>query len=109
MSQLPTDAIQKIAEDSMPGWKAVEVKPLGDSIKSADSDFAGVSLEQLRTKFGADLITGGSNSRQPRALSSDAPVPDTHLVRMRSTNNSDNALGDKVAVVSQGRVVGIQG
>jgi hypothetical protein len=99
----------QIAEDAMPGWKAIEevefasVKDATEKMQEMSPDMTGVDLDALRRKFGAP-----SGARQPTTPESAAGKGETRLVRMRSKDGQD-PVGEKIAVVSGDRLVGVQG
>jgi hypothetical protein len=100
------DSAKRIAENAMPGWEAIEVRPTEDavgSVEAAQPDRFGVSLVQLKAKYKLSATDAAGAPDENPAQS------DTHLVRLRSKNPADAAVGEKVVVVSSGKVIGVQG
>jgi len=106
----------RVAEDAMPGWEAVGVTPAQDAIQDRTKPrFAGRSLAYIRQKL-ADRGSPAAKKHsfagsQDMVVGLSAATQDTHLVRMRNkqAKGSDATLGEKVAVVSGGKVIGVQG
>ena len=98
----------QVAEEGMPGWRAVEemegpaaLDAIGRTFEPPE--FKGADFATIQRKFGAK-----SDSAAKSSVRSSVTKGETKLVRMKSKRNQDHG-GEKIAVVSRGKLIGVQG
>ena len=105
---MPKNAKQ-VAEEAMPGWKAVEEQFAVDALTEHHVDAAGVDLERLKKKYFGDPAAGRDSTRGAAARRGPNDADQSELVIMERTDGRDASGGRKTVVVHGEKIVGTQG
>lgn len=98
---------RQIAEEAMPGWKAIEQRPV-DAPRNFGSDATGVDLEALRRRYLPDSAGRAFSLGADRAAA--APTGDhSDFVVMAPKSNLDSPAARKTVLVRNKTVIGSQG
>ncbi len=104
----------KIAEQAMPGWRAVEDQPSTrfTSGPPPQIDRVAPDMDVLRRKYLGTSSCPAATTEAPQSGSEEVKTEDRgplYFVVLEPRSGSENRMGHKVAVVSGNRVVAVQG
>ena len=100
---------KQIAEEAMPGWKAVEELPGVDALVEHHIDQAGVDLDRLKRKYFGEAAGGRDSSVGAAARRGPSDAEQSDLVIMERVDGRDDSGGRKTVVVQGDKIVGQQG
>jgi hypothetical protein len=108
MSEKSKKRLAEIAEQFMPGWKAV--KPYAsDERHQSKADASLPDLAVLRKKYFGDQTAPDSDAPEIANLAADDEDAPSGLISMEQKTPTDAKVGRKVVVVDKGKVRGVQG
>lgn len=105
---MPKNAKQ-VAEEAMPGWKAVEEPAAFDALVEHHIDSAGVDLDRLKRKYFGDTAAARDSTLGAAARRGPGDADRSELVIMERADGRDASGGRKTVVVHGEKIVGTQG
>lgn len=105
---MPKNAKQ-VAEEAMPGWKAVEPEAEVDALAEHHVDAAGVDLDRLKRKYFGDTAAVRDSTLGAAARRGPGEAEQSELVIMERADGRDASGGRKTVVVHGEKIVGTQG
>jgi len=108
MKAMPKNAKQ-VAEEAMPGWKAVEEQVSFDALADHHVDSAGVDLDRLKRKYFGESAAARDSTLGAAARRGPNDADQSELVIMEPADGRDASVGRKTVVVHGEKIVGTQG
>lgn len=105
---MPKNA-KHVAEEAMPGWKAVEEQAGVDALAEHHVDAAGVDLDRLKRKYFGEAAGARDSTLGAAARRGPTEAEQSELVIMERTDGRDASGGRKTVIVHGEKIVGTQG
>jgi hypothetical protein len=106
------DQARRIAEEAMPGWRALapdEEQPVNDAPASEQAEAHGVDMGTLKERYLSRRATDAPAAPAAGANPNAAADDDAQFVTMTPRRNQDAPTLTRKVIVSRGRVVAVQG